>query len=88
MTCKQTLHLKFGDMTEFEATYDFGWINIKVDVKIPIENRDPLTAKQLRQTPIKTAIKQLQDLLAEEESPQEQGHKPLLPGASGAPDAA
>ncbi len=63
MDCKQDIQIKLGANLVAEASYDFGWLRIKVDVNVPVKDLDSRTAKDLKEIPIKSAIQQLQSLL-------------------------
>lgn len=64
MTCEKTFQITYGATNEIVATYDFSYIKIAVEMNVKLADRDRLTALELEQMPIKSAIAHLQDLLS------------------------
>ncbi|MGV8869304.1 MAG: hypothetical protein ACOH2S_20485 [Janthinobacterium svalbardensis] len=64
MAVQKEVNVKFvNDRMKFDATFEFGWLTIKIDADVAPSNAAELTADQLQQLPIRAAIKQLQSLL-------------------------
>ena len=64
MAVQKEVNVKFiNNRMKFDATFEFGWLTIKIDADVEPSNAAELTAEQIQQLPIRAAIKQLQSLL-------------------------
>ncbi|MCP2007060.1 hypothetical protein L1274_000748 [Duganella sp. HSC-15S17] len=67
MDCKKEMTATFiNGKVKTSGTYDFGWLNVRIDITGPMTLEGPMDSTKLQEIPIRTAIAELQKLLTTE----------------------
>jgi hypothetical protein len=67
MDCKKEMTATFiNGKVKTSGNYDFGWLNIRIDITGPLTLDGPIDSNKLQEIPIRTAIAELEKLLTTE----------------------